>query len=207
MLATKCVAVIFDLEYTAWDGSLARGWSGENEDPEIIQIGAIKLCIRGRDLVPEQEFSVLVKPTIRPQLSDYIKELTGIDQENLNQNGITFSEALGNFFDFVPGTAPICANGDDWSFLDWNCKVNQIENPFSQLRFFNLRPILANHLKLSEDSPRLHSYRLASRSQVNGYDGLEPHVAHNALNDARAVAKEVSKIDRTKLPLIQGGNN
>ena len=38
-MTEKC-AVVYDLEYTAWEGSLERNWGGPNEDPEIIQIGA-----------------------------------------------------------------------------------------------------------------------------------------------------------------------
>ncbi len=41
-MTDKCV-VVYDLEYTAWEGSLERNWSGPNEDPEIVQIGAVKI--------------------------------------------------------------------------------------------------------------------------------------------------------------------
>ena len=33
--------IIFDTEFTAWEGSLARNWNGPGEYREIIQIGAI----------------------------------------------------------------------------------------------------------------------------------------------------------------------
>ena len=29
--------VIYDTEYTAWEGSLARNWSGPNEHRELLQ--------------------------------------------------------------------------------------------------------------------------------------------------------------------------
>lgn len=31
--------VVFDLEWTAWEGSKARGWDGPGEEMEIVQIG------------------------------------------------------------------------------------------------------------------------------------------------------------------------
>jgi hypothetical protein len=36
-------AVIYDLEYTTWQGAHERKWSGENEHREIIRIGAISI--------------------------------------------------------------------------------------------------------------------------------------------------------------------
>ena len=35
--------VLFDLEFTAWEGSLERGWSEPWEAREIIQIGAVRV--------------------------------------------------------------------------------------------------------------------------------------------------------------------
>ena len=35
--------VVMDLEYTAWEGSLERGWSKPGEAREIIQIGDVKI--------------------------------------------------------------------------------------------------------------------------------------------------------------------
>ena len=33
--------VVFDLEYTAWEGSMGRCWSEDWEHREIVQIGAV----------------------------------------------------------------------------------------------------------------------------------------------------------------------
>ena len=35
--------IIFDTEFTAWKGSQERDWSGENEERELVQIGALKV--------------------------------------------------------------------------------------------------------------------------------------------------------------------
>ena len=35
--------IIFDTEFTAWEGSMQRGWSGQNEHREIVQISAIRI--------------------------------------------------------------------------------------------------------------------------------------------------------------------
>ena len=40
--------VVCDLEYTAWAGSLQRGWSDPGEHREIVQIAAIRLSTVGQ---------------------------------------------------------------------------------------------------------------------------------------------------------------
>ncbi len=36
-------AIIFDLEFTAWEGSVAHRWSRPGEFTELVQIGALKI--------------------------------------------------------------------------------------------------------------------------------------------------------------------
>ena len=59
--------ILLDTEYTSWDGSYERGWSGPNECKEIIQIGAIS--VDGKSLTEEGAFSVFIKPVKNPNLS------------------------------------------------------------------------------------------------------------------------------------------
>ena len=193
-----CVAVVFDLEYTAWEGSLARSWSGDSEDPEIIQIGAIELLLEHSSLCFGQEFSRLVRPTLRPQLSGYITGLTKITQEMVDQKGLPFDRALREFFCFVPKNASIFSNGDDWSFLSENCRINNLVNPFKKSKFVNLRPVFAKHHGLSEDSEMLHSYRLSASPQAIAQ--TRTNLGHDALADAKEVAAQMIRIGVSKMP-------
>ncbi len=193
-----CVAVVFDLEYTAWEGSLARSWSGDSEDPEIIQIGAIELLLENNSLCFGQEFNRLVRPTLRPQLSGYITELTKITQEMVDQKGLSFDRAIREFFGFVPKNSSICSNGDDWSFLSENCRISNLENPFTKSRFVNLRPVFAKHHGLSEDSEMLHSYRLSASRQTTAQ--TRTNLGHDALADAKEVAAQMIRIGASKFP-------
>jgi inhibitor of KinA sporulation pathway (predicted exonuclease) len=193
-----CVAVVFDLEYTAWEGSLARSWSGDSEDPEIIQIGAIELLLENNSLCLGREFNRFVRPTLRPQLSGYITELTKISQETVDQKGLPFDEALREFFGFVPKSASICSNGDDWSFLSENCRINNLVNPFKKSKFVNLRPVFAKHRGLPEDSEMLHSYRLSASRQTTAQ--TRANLGHDALVDAKAIAAQMIRIGVSKLP-------
>jgi hypothetical protein len=92
-------AVIYDLEWTTWLGTLEREWSERDEYREIIRIGAISI-----DLYSLQEIEVLdviVKPSINPILSDYCVKLTDITDEQIQAEGIELHEAIHKFVDFV----------------------------------------------------------------------------------------------------------
>ena len=191
MTHDNAAAIIFDCEYTAWEGSLARYWSGDNEDPEVIEIGAVKLCVEGEGLILGPEFRVLVKPTRRPRLSEYIINLTGIDQEMLNRKGLEFPRAIEKFSRFVVGCGMLCSNGEDWPFLDRNCEINRVTNPLSQMKYVNLRPLFAEHLGFPEDSEELHSHQLGGSGGVSETSRFVPGTPHNALDDARAAARQI----------------
>ena len=58
--------ILFDFEYTAWEGSWARKWSEPWEHREIIQIAAVRVVIDGA--VTEQgSFDCLVRPKRNPR--------------------------------------------------------------------------------------------------------------------------------------------
>ncbi|HTI72666.1 MAG TPA: 3'-5' exonuclease [Candidatus Limnocylindria bacterium] len=68
--------IVVDLEATCWkDGNL-------RERQEIIEIGAVRLSADTRQL--GDSFSLLVRPTLEPVLTDFCKQLTGIRQEEVD---------------------------------------------------------------------------------------------------------------------------
>lgn len=42
--------IIFDTEYTSWEGSQERNWNGENEFRELVQISAIRVKKKGNTI-------------------------------------------------------------------------------------------------------------------------------------------------------------
>jgi len=67
--------VVVDLEATCWEGSSV-------ENMEVIEIGAVSLD--GEILQPISDFQQLVRPTTNPVLTDYCKDLTGIEQQQID---------------------------------------------------------------------------------------------------------------------------
>ena len=185
--------VVFDLEWTAWQGSQERCWSGPGEESlEIVQIGALKLT--NSDTMPETEhLDVYVKPLINPMLSDYFTELTGISQTTIDTLGTSFPEALGQFQSFVgEQTSVAVSNGDDVGKLMLNCGYMNIDFPFEPDLFVNVGPLILAHNPnpaIVTDSCNLHA----------AYGFSQAGTAHNALDDCRAVAEALRILRRKSL--------
>jgi len=104
------VLVIYDLEFTTWDGAQSRGWTGPGEFREIVQIGALRVV--PDTLVVDAEFEILVKPSRNPDVSDFFAALTGIDRSAVEQRGTDFLTALNAFLDFCDGSYALSYGND-----------------------------------------------------------------------------------------------
>lgn len=171
--------IVFDLEFTAWDGSLARGWSEPWEWREVIHIGAVR-CDAADDYRELESFEVFVRPRRNPRLSAYITALTGITDDDLDRRGVDFSSALAAFMAFCRPDTPLMMNGKDAQILCENCMLEGIDIPFPRTRASNLRPLLIqatglpHETLISSELPRLLS--------------LPPQPEkHTGLDDARAI--------------------
>ncbi len=184
--STSNCMVVFDLEWTAWEGSEKRQWSGPNENREIIQIGAVVMHFAASKWRKGDVFNMYVRPTIRPVLSDYISVLTGISQDTIDQHGQVFITALNDFKNFCPKNAILCSNGNDWDVLKENCIINGIEIPFSKECFFNIHPFIVEKLGIG--------YKFSS-SDLTDILGFKGGKKHHALFDALAVAETLIRLN------------
>ena len=179
---TRAKAVVFDLEFTAWAGSMASRWTREGEHTEVVQIGAVKLD--AETLKVTDEFECLVRPRINPRLSQYLTDLTGITNEMLDQKAVDFITAYRAFLDFV-GPSLIWAFGrDDLIFAD-NLKLYAWSGlpvpPYS-----NAIPwFVAQGIELKGK----HACDVAEASGAV-FEGRK----HDALSDARGVAAGIRAV-------------
>lgn len=116
--------VIYDTEYTTWEGAMARKWLGDNEYKEIIQIGALKVSFP--DFTVQDSLKVYIKPQKNPMLSDYCKKLTGISQAEID-SGVMFTQGLSEFLRFCDGCLA-GSYGNDGCVLSENALINR-EDP------------------------------------------------------------------------------
>ena len=173
--------IIFDTEFTAWEGSQQRDWSEPWEHRELIQLAAVKVDIDGQlNVEITQSFNELIKPVLNPRLSDYIVKLTGINQSILDDMGIDFGSALSSFHQFCEqGSIPCYAWGSDGNILIENCGLYGIAAPEFPLGLHNLNQMIKQK---GFEEARLASGELAS------YLGFElKGQIHNALYDVRSV--------------------
>ncbi len=168
---------IFDLEFTAWEGSMASHWLRPGEFKEVVQIGAVRVAADTFETLAE--FELLVRPRINPVLSPYFEKLTGITSEEAVLRGMDFALAYDRFLDFAEGT-PICAFGHDECVLEDNLRLYGITGARPLPVFRDLRRWFA----ANDVDPRgLYSCDIGPALGVP-FQGR----VHNALDDARSLA-------------------
>lgn len=139
--------IIFDTEYTSWKGCFENGRADWQKE-EIVQIAAIK--VDGKSLKILSEFNLYIQPKINPDLSDYFIDLTGITNEKLGAEGVSFEQAYEAFKQFAG--EDICyshgwsLNFDaiaDGTVMNKNLDFNQMKenNP---LNYQNIAPWFKN---------------------------------------------------------------
>jgi inhibitor of KinA sporulation pathway (predicted exonuclease) len=169
-------AVVYDLEFTAWDGSMTRRWLEPGEFKEVIQIGAVKVT---SDFSPIERFEVLVRPRINPILSDYIQRLTGVTNEAVAARGLDFAEAFERFVAFA-GPLPLIAFGRDDLILHHNIRLYGWKAAPAMPRVVDIRRWLINN---GIDVKGMHACDVGPAAGVP-FDGQ----THDGLADALSVA-------------------
>jgi inhibitor of KinA sporulation pathway (predicted exonuclease) len=169
--------VIFDLEFTAWEGSMASRWTRPGELTEVIQIGAVKLD--AASLKEVGAFEMLVKPRVNPILSEYLVALTGIDNKQLAARGVDFITAYRAFLDFTDASHA-WAHGRDDLIMAGNLKLYGWEHALPLPSYSNAVPWFA------AQGIDLKGKRACDVAEAAGavFDGRK----HDALADARGVA-------------------
>ena len=170
-------AILYDLEYTAWDGSMAHRWLRPGEFREVVQIGAVK--VNAETLEIAGEFDVLVRPRINTMLSAYFENLTGITNAMLADRGIDLREAYDRFVAFA-GNSPIVSFGRDDLVLTHNLALYGIGDAPPLPLHRNIAPWLNENGILTKG---LHACDIA-RACGASFVGRE----HDALDDARSLA-------------------
>ncbi|OHA09436.1 MAG: hypothetical protein A3A44_03625 [Candidatus Sungbacteria bacterium RIFCSPLOWO2_01_FULL_60_25] len=168
--------ILFDTEFTAWEGSQERKWSGPNEHREIVEIGAIR--VNGATLTEGEVFDVFVKPVRNPTLPAFFIKLTGITQEMIERDGIDFPSAINRFAEWS-GELPLASWGNDPMVLAENCHLAAIPFPFRPERFFDIRTVFG--------AGGIRADQYYSSTIVRAF-GKEPERrGHSGLNDSRTI--------------------
>lgn len=190
--------ILFDLEMTSWPGSAGRFWTGPGEEPEIVQIGAIRLD--ADDGFQECGcFECIVTPEVNPVLSEYFTNLTGITQDQVAAEGIPFADALAAFREFVDSEADdLLCNGEDVRVLVRNCELAGIPFPFTGNRLVNLKRFFQESL-----SGRGGTDHMCSSDLPRAFGLEDRYESHTALGDCRALRDVLVHILNDGAPATQ----
>jgi inhibitor of KinA sporulation pathway (predicted exonuclease) len=177
-------AIVFDLEFTAWEGSMASRWLRPGEYTEVIQIGAAKVDAQSLEVL--DSLNVLVRPRINSEISPYLEKLTGLSNAMLAEDGVDFVEAYRRFLAFGGGS-PVFAFGRDDVILESNFRLYGLHD-FSLPRYVNIIPWMAQQ---GIDPRGMHACDVGPRAGIP-FVGHE----HDAHDDARSVANGVAALIR-----------
>ncbi|MBR6445185.1 MAG: 3'-5' exoribonuclease [Prevotella sp.] len=95
---------------------------------EILQIGAVKYCTRTGETIDTR--SIYIKPSPHCVIEPAALRVNGIDIEKLKQTGVSKSDAINSFIEFI-GTGPLFAYNApfDMRFLKSTCEMVNVPLP------------------------------------------------------------------------------
>ncbi len=166
--------IIFDTEYTAWEGSHERGWDREGEYKELVQIGAIRVS----GLEEVDSFLCYVRPERNPLLSEYFIQLTHITQRDLEEKGVSFKEARDTFIAWSQGLTTY-SYGPDVDILLGNEVLQGLPSIIVKELFKDVREVFSLHGVSVKD--------YSSGTIPKAFGVTPPPNPHDALNDARSI--------------------
>lgn len=146
--------IILDTEFTSWEGSQERNWSKSWEKKELVQLSAIK--IRLSDFKITKKINIYIKPVNNPILSEYFINLTGITNNKISKDGISFRNAIKEFYNFSKKKnnkkINIYSYGNDYTIikenLDYHNYSSKSKYRIWENNFFDIIPFLKkNNIK------------------------------------------------------------
>jgi inhibitor of KinA sporulation pathway (predicted exonuclease) len=173
-----------DLEATCWEDPARR--LTQEEETEIIEIGAVELCPLTYQTL--DTFQSLVRPVRHPTLSDYCLDLTGILQEEVDAASI-FEEVWPRFRAWLGDLEQVafCA----WGGFDDHQLQQQVEalgEPAPGWSPTNIR--VEFNAWCRDHGQDHHRVGLAGALEVLGSPPLTH--AHRALHDAKGVGQVIA---------------
>lgn len=175
--------IIYDTEFTAWEGSQHRNWGLSWEARELIQFSASCIQMSEHSLSVISSLDLFVKPNKNPKLSQYIQDLTGITQTDVD-NGLlpkAFFKQLDSFCE--QGQIPMASWGNDLHVLQETASLNQVS--LGNLNSYNLIEVF---------SPFGINTNVSSGELFKQFDLTLTVHEHNALDDTRSLVASLTAL-------------
>lgn len=174
--------IILDTEYTSRTWAQEINFSGPHEFPEIIQIAAILVDTKMFEEL--DSFVSFVKPQFNPILSEYIKDLTHITQEEVD-TAEDFITVMKRFTSWA-WDKDVYSYGNDGIVIAENYWLHKINFPFISDMFQDAREIFWSAWIPAEKymSWTIHEY----------FKIENPGHEHDAFDDVRNIIRALKKM-------------
>ncbi len=169
--------IIYDTEYTTWEGAPERKWSGPGEHRELVQIGAI--VVDGIEMRELESFEILMRPRLNPALSGFFVSLTGITQEQVDRYGVEFPQAWDIFSKWLHGLPAYSYGRGDLEVLKENCGIWHLEFRLDESFFRDICPVFDGN---GIDTSQYHSSTI-----VTAFGSTPRKESHTGLSDSRSI--------------------
>jgi inhibitor of KinA sporulation pathway (predicted exonuclease) len=170
---------IIDLECTCDDKILFQ-----TEDYEIIEVG-VSLCeLSIDDLKIIDSMQIYVKPLVRPILTTFCTELTGIKQTTVDQSNI-LADALPIVDKWMnENNVEVWGSwGNDRKQFIIECRLKSLVNPMEKIHHFDIKRIFSE----------LFGWRVGMTRAMQLRGVVSEGRLHSGVDDARNVARLVKK--------------
>lgn len=170
--------LVVDLEATCWPSN-----EGRVHEMETIEFGGAIVRTSGLQVI--DVFSIIIKPRVHPQLSDYCTELTGITQAKVDA-GIEFEqldrELSGRLRDYRHSIAWASWGNYDRRQLEQDATRWGVPAPLGDVIHFNLKKLFAKKRRIKGTRPSVKKALDITGMQYEG-------APHSGADEARNIAR------------------
>lgn len=167
---------VIDFEFSCW-----RGYPPKGSKHEIIEVGIVEYNTKTKELLNKKSFLISNE---FGTVSDFCSKITGITQEDINNNGFEFKEVieiLKNEYDLENRKAFFWGSSD-YKQLEDDCRRKKVKIPIN--KFYDLQKIFKSKVGNKNDM---------SLKNAVSYIGEEfEGKTHSAGDDAYNTAKILS---------------
>lgn len=168
--------IIFDLEATCWEEK-------NDKAKEIIEIGAVKL---NEDLEIVDTFSIFVKPTTNPELTEFCKTLTTIKQKDVD-NAKNFNDTIQDFENWI------LSSSEDVKLISWGYYDKKQILEESQYKNYSgeiIRLLEDKHISLKHEFAKMRKSRTCGMKKALDILHLPLEGTHHrGIDDAKNIAE------------------
>lgn len=176
-----------DLELTCWEAE--EGPGNFSEEMEVIEIGIHLL--RADDYSHVKDFQYFVRPTQRPELSEFCTKLTGITQEDVDSAG-PLNEVLPKLFEELPSPKKLI-------FASWGSDTPALEREYLEKSGTKEPLIDPRFINVAVHFRTRYPKRGGIKTALDALGIKQEEPAHRALPDAISSVKVLKELELTPL--------